>query len=193
MLVISLVKPKVYQSGVFVRKPSNLRDVAEEMYANRNYPEAFMVEEMIIVDQAEWTDFHEDFFADRQYLKGKGGTGSTTTTDELMEKYPAWTDEEYEQYRKGAYRKCVAIYEGLVENGKLTGIVQNRFTIVDPQGYSYARYVALSECYKQMHKGRWNKLMMNMEMELLFYLLKQEEQEIEKLTADTVSENDKAN
>lgn len=177
MLVIPVENQKVYPLGYFVRKPGTMQYLAEELYTQSNYPEDFMIKEIIILNREEWLHFHQDFFADKAYLKGRGGTDSTTTTPELDEKYPAWTNEEYEQFCEGAYRKCVAIFEGIVEDRKLKGIAIERFTIVDPQGYSYARYVALSEFYKEVHEDRYVKLCEDIKSEIFWYWIMQQVEE----------------
>lgn len=193
MFVIPVAFPRVYQSGYFVRKADTIKGLVEDLYTDRPDPEDFMIEEIVVLDEAEWNDFYQDFFADRSYLDGKGGIGSTTATDELLEKYPAWTESEREQFYKGVYRKCLAIFQGALEEGKLR--VKRSFMIVDPQGYNYARYVALSEFYKEVNEDRWDDLMEHMDLELYFYLIKQqiEVMENQKPTADTVSEKGKSN
>jgi hypothetical protein len=190
MLVIPVAFQRVYQSGYFVRKPDSIKGVLEDLYTDCPYPEDFMIEEIVIVDEEEWVNFHQDFFADKPYLDGKGGMDSTTATEELAAKYPAWTKSEREEYYRGAYRKCIAIFQGELKDLNLS--VKRGFTIVDPQGYNYARYVALSEFYKEVNERYWKDLMEHMDLELYFYLVKQgiKASELQKTTADTVSEND---
>lgn len=178
MITIPVKRPKIYRTGYFIRKPGTMKFLIEDLHTHTNYPEDFMIEEIIIVNSEEWTSFHQDFYADKEYLKGKGGTYSTTSTPELEEKYPSWTDEELEQFREGAYRKCVAIFEGVFEDGEIIDFITPHFTIVDPQGYSYARYVTLSEFYGKVNEKGYLRLLDSMVDEILEY---------ETPTAPTVS------
>lgn len=47
---------------------------------------------------------------DKRYFKGKGGTGSTAMTEHNNTSFFHWTDEELKTFRKGAFRKCIAVF-----------------------------------------------------------------------------------
>lgn len=45
---------------------------------------------------------------------------------------------------EGIAHRCVAVMKGVFEGERLAGVDTNDFFLVDPQGHSYARYMASS-------------------------------------------------
>jgi len=111
---------------------SNYGDLGKhrEYIENWRYTKCLVIEE-IFLSQPHYDRFINDLLSDRNWLKGKGGTGSDATGLREVNNIWEYTKEELEIWKEKAYNICVAI------------VAENRETIlVNPEGYPYARYVA---------------------------------------------------
>ena len=97
--------------------------------------ERFYITEMVTMSEEEIEHFSYNMLSDWEFLKGKGGMNSTTfpASAEGKESYFDFTEKEKKEFQRGAYRECVGITTP--EGGGML--------IIDPQGYSYARYSAI--------------------------------------------------
>lgn len=97
--------------------------------------ERYAIEEMVIMNNEEFSAFTSSMMAAHEFIAGKGGTSSTTlpASAEGKTSFLELTEDERNEYQRGAYRKCVGI---ATQDGK-------NLLAVDPQGYEYARYVAI--------------------------------------------------
>lgn len=113
---------------VIIRKPSNLDEVQIYTNLNKTKTEKVLVTEVIKFSESDYEKLANNFSADFDFLKGKGGYDET-------------------------YRKVVLVY-----------CPNKPYLVIDPEGYSYARYVGLvnpnfnplkteNECW-----GCWNGL-----------------------------------
>lgn len=152
MLRIPVQAPEVYSRGQFIYKAGNLYSLIKRQVTKRKESEDFMVEEIIILNAREWMDFVNDFYQGYDFLNGKGGHESTTATQAHEKDWILWTKEEHEQYEKGLYRSCVAVFHGEVKDGEIQKVDFHQFVIVDPQGYSNARYAMWGEYYQQQEE-----------------------------------------
>jgi hypothetical protein len=85
-----------------------------------------IISEVVTLDQVGYDEFVQNLMANYDWLKGKGGCGTTyeKSYDECK------TDEELKEFYKNAYTIAIKVQS------------KNRKTLyVDPQGYAYARYV----------------------------------------------------
>jgi len=89
---------------------------------------AALVTEIIVLTDEHFEEFKDSLLEDYHFLQGKGGFDSDADLREVNSFYE-YSPEEREAWAKEAYRLSV-----LIQNTKGENI------LVDPQGYSYARY-----------------------------------------------------
>ncbi|MDA1509602.1 hypothetical protein ORN01_25325 [Bacillus cereus] len=120
------------KKSYFVRKASNVNEVQKGEFADYD---RYAISEEIKMDIVEFNEFSQNLLSDRKCLEGKGGTYTTTEPEgcEDVENFFELTPAQQDQWRKGAYRKCI----------KVTCEASTFSLIVDPQGYNYARYTAI--------------------------------------------------
>ncbi len=83
------------------------------------------------MDAQEYAEFTHSFLTDREWLGGLGGTNTTADLPDV-EHWWQYTEAQQAEFRAHAYRLVLAVS------------APDRATVyVDPQGYSYARYVGL--------------------------------------------------
>ncbi len=109
----------IFQDGLrFARKVSDIAGYAKQLeavkreFGHEPYTERCKVMETITVTSEEFADLLDDFFKDRDYLKGKGG----------------WINDGRAPHT--STRKVIEVTNGAVS------------IFVDPQGSDCARYVA---------------------------------------------------
>jgi hypothetical protein len=121
------------KKAYFVRKPSTAREVMTSEYKSF---ERYAIKEEYTVSSKEFYDLCLNFCVDNDlFADFTGGTYSTTdpTEENDTRKWFELTQEERDQWQKGAYRACVKVSS---KGSKFS-------LIIDPQGYNYARYVAI--------------------------------------------------
>jgi len=91
-------------------------------------PEAALVTEIIVLTDESFEEFKDSLLEDYHFLQGKGGIDSDADLREVNNFYE-YSPDEQKAWIKESYRLCV-----LIQNTKGENI------LVDPQGYSYARY-----------------------------------------------------
>lgn len=113
-----------------------------EVYGECEYDvEKMLVEEIVTLDYSEWYEFRNSLLEDKEWLAGKGGTGSTFKLSEerAKEVNEIWemTPEEFNQWRACSYRV-----------GLIVELEDSHMRVaVDPQGHDYARYVGIDVEY----------------------------------------------
>jgi N-terminal domain of anti-restriction factor ArdC len=121
------------KKAYFSRKPSTAREVMQDTY--KDYDRYAIMEE-VVVSSKEFYDLCLNLIVDNDLFSDfKGGTFSTTDPTEEGDTR-SWfelTEAERNQWQKGAYRACVKVSS---KGSKFS-------LIIDPQGYNYARYVAI--------------------------------------------------
>lgn len=88
------------------------------------------VAETQVLTPADWNAFMSSLLTDRDWLAGKGGTG--TWADVPNVSFFSLTAEQQDAYKRCAFLSVVAVTCG------------GRTVYVDPQGYEYARYMAFA-------------------------------------------------
>ncbi|MFA2595258.1 hypothetical protein ABR772_25720 [Bacillus cereus] len=124
--------PLEIKKADFASKPANVTEVKQ--YKNSVYV-SYAVEEEIVLSSDEFYFLSSNLGAEQDFLKGKGGTRTTTEPEgiEHLEHFYQMTEEQRKQWLKGSYRNCV----------KVTCPTATYSLLIDPQGYNYARYVAI--------------------------------------------------
>lgn len=113
-------------------KCSDLKDVVEAMREGYVSFDRYEVVETVKLTPHEFDDLINNLMHDRSYLKGKGGCDSDTPP-QTDKPWTHWGKEEWEEFRRGVYRLVVKVTDG------------KREILVDPEGYSYARYVGFHD------------------------------------------------
>jgi len=128
--------PPSFMEGQFPNTNKNdaVTECKEQISSGKFYIELCYVEEFVLLSEKEYDYFAGHLLTTYSWLDGKGGNGTTTPVEREVKSFYEYTEAEQEQYRKGLYTKCVAV------------VAPNREAIlVDPQGYSYARYIAFTD------------------------------------------------
>lgn len=117
-----------------MNKNDNLQTYIQEVATGDYSTEETKITEVIYTTDEGYEFLKENLLTDFDYLKGKGGTNSHYKLPEEYENasYFNWPHEVQEAFKKQAYREGVLVYHPTKD-----------LFIIDPQGYSYARYVAL--------------------------------------------------
>ena len=120
------------KKSYFVRKASNVNEVMKGEFADYD---RYAISEEIKMDITEFNEFSQNLLSDSPHLEGKGGTYTTTEPEgcDDVENFYELTEQQRQQWLKGAYRKCV----------KVSCEASTFSLIIDPQGYNYGRYVAI--------------------------------------------------
>lgn len=89
------------------------------------------VTESVRLSAEEYQDFTDTLLTDREWLTGKGGHDSTADLPSV-DSFWQYSEEQQKVWKEHAYRLVLAVS------------APDRATIyVDPQGYTYARYVGI--------------------------------------------------
>jgi hypothetical protein len=116
----------------FESKPSNILEVQKGEISSYD---RYVVKEEVTVSDAEFKDLCNNLIMDNTLFDGfKGGTDSTTMPD--VPDNTSWFDltpKQQEYFLKGSYRECMQV----------TSNEAGFYLLIDPQGYNYARYVAI--------------------------------------------------
>ncbi|MGF9741603.1 ArdC family protein [Priestia megaterium] len=121
------------KKAYFVRKPSTAREVMQSEY--KEY-DRYTIKEEFVISSKEFYNLCSNLIVDNDLFEDfKGGTFSTTdpTDENETRSFYQLSETEQNQFFKGAYRACVKVSS---EGSKFS-------LIIDPQGYNYARYVAI--------------------------------------------------
>ncbi|TRM10337.1 hypothetical protein FH966_00605 [Lentibacillus cibarius] len=122
------------QKAKFACKVDSVDEIKNHWSQSENQNEDYKVVELAIMNEDEFEDFKNNLLADWDFLNGKGGIDSTTVPETIEGKsFFEWTEEEREEFRRGAYRECVGV----------TTAEANEMIVVDPQGHNYGRYTAI--------------------------------------------------
>ncbi|MBA3921284.1 MAG: hypothetical protein H0X31_06105 [Nostocaceae cyanobacterium] len=114
-----------------LNKNSWLSEYTEQIVTGEFDIERCLVQEFIELSPEDFDSFTTNLLETCSWISGKGGYGTTTPISRPVERYSEYTDVEKAEYSRGLYRKCLAVS------------APTRPTIlIDPQGFSYARYVA---------------------------------------------------
>jgi len=97
-------------------------DYQTQLYQVRWHVQLTSSQYKVLADGNLLTDF--------DWLAGKGGSDSTTALREVDDWFD-YTEAEQEQWRNGAYDICLLVMSPI---GRM---------VIDPQGYTYARYVGI--------------------------------------------------
>ncbi|PAW37885.1 hypothetical protein CKQ70_30565 [Bacillus toyonensis] len=116
----------------FESKPSNVEEVKKREISSYD---RYAVAETIELSIVDFYSLCDSLLSDRDYLKGKGGTYTTTEPEgcDDVENFFDLTPAQQKEWRRGAYRNCV----------KVTCSSATFDLLIDPQGYNYGRYVAI--------------------------------------------------
>jgi hypothetical protein len=121
------------KQAYFARKPSTAREALKCEYKDFD---RYVVMEEYTVSSTEFYNLCSNLIVDNDLFEDfKGGTYSTTdpTEEGDTRQWFELSQAERDQFAKGAYRACVRV---ATETSKFA-------LIIDPQGYNYARYVAV--------------------------------------------------
>ena len=126
---------KIYITNLFsgIGKECNLDEVRESIAEREASPEdAEITRKLLFTDKVAFTDFCKMFLYDFEFLANKGGSGSVDTR--LPEDLEPWKlNTEQRESVKFYICDAIAVY------------FNNDFQfVIDPEGYSYARYVFLT-------------------------------------------------
>lgn len=126
-------KPEIeIKKAHFESKPSNISEVKKGEISSYD---RYAVAETVELDTLAFSDLCDSLLSDRDYLKGKGGTYTTTEPEgcDDVENFFDLTPAQRDEWLKGSYRNCV----------KVTCSSATFDLLIDPQGYNYGRYVAI--------------------------------------------------
>jgi len=121
------------KKAYFARKPSTAKEALKCEYKDFD---RYVIMEEYTVSSTEFYNLCSNLIVDNDLFEDfKGGTYSTTdpTDENDTRRWFELTEAERKQWQKGAYRACVKVAS---ETSKFS-------LIIDPQGYNYARYVAV--------------------------------------------------
>lgn len=90
------------------------------------------VVEIITLGAMDFEFFKNGLLDTQTWLDGKGGTNSTFDLGREIDHIWEMTEDEMNNWKKGAYNVCVMVQNEFGEN-----------ILVDPQGYKYARYCGM--------------------------------------------------
>jgi hypothetical protein len=134
---LNKVKPVVLQFPVFVdgvrfprlNKQDFIGDYESQLANPDNYHVSRVrVTEVVELDAKLYDEFANNLLDDQPWLSGKGGTDSTYDVGDKS--YFDLSDVEKAAWKSGSYSLVIAVQ-----------CVGKSTLYVDPQGYSYARYV----------------------------------------------------
>ena len=114
-----------------LNKNCTLSQYQEEVDSGEYRTEVCKVEKKLVLAATEWLKFTNSFMNDDSRIAGLGGDSSLAAL-RPVKSFSAYSEEEQALWLKHSYR-CVV----LVSCGQ-------RQIVVDPQGYSYARYVGIN-------------------------------------------------
>ena len=126
---VTSTKVKFFAVAKFpsLNKQDDFSDYLSQM--NETVKRKVEIDEIITLSNEDFETFKTSLLDRHSWLEGKGGTNSTFELGREIENVWKMNNEEMEQWRKNAYNVCVMIQNEKGEN-----------ILVDPQGYSYARY-----------------------------------------------------
>lgn len=150
-----------YYRGKFYCKVNTLGALACACYGSYK---VFKITDAVILTKEEMKDFRDNMLEDRNYLNEKGGTRCDLDFDGKTEFYQL-SEEEREVYYETCYALAVFVTDGTFS------------IVVDPQGYSYARYSCLE--FEEVKEDS------------AFFMLQQHLEKKEKENAVVVCGNDK--
>jgi len=117
----------------FARKMATARQAVQCDYKE---VDRYVIKEEYVISSNEFYDLCNNLCLHNDIFEGfRGGTFSTTdpTDENDTRRWFELTEEERKQWQKGAYRACMKVSS---KGSKFS-------LIIDPQGYTYARYVAV--------------------------------------------------
>jgi len=124
--------PLEIKKADFSSKPANVTEVKDMKISS--YVSYAVVEEVVLPSD-EFYFLSSNLGATFDFLEGKGGTRTTTEPEgiEHLEHFYQMNEDQRKEWLKGSYRACV----------KVTCPTAMYSLLIDPQGYDYARYVAI--------------------------------------------------
>lgn len=124
--------PLEIKKAHFESKPSSIEEVKRKEISSYD---SYAVVEEIEMKMEQFVFLSNDLLAGYDFLKGKGGTNTTTEPEgiEHLNHFYEMTEEQQKEWKRGAYRECV----------KVTSPMASYSLLIDPQGYDYGRYVAI--------------------------------------------------
>ena len=131
------VLPEALQTIQDARFPKmNKNDWMADYDSQLSNPSDYNIERVKVtgfvnMNSEQWEVFSTNLLSNMEWLKGTGGTDSTYEfKNEYKDMFAAMGSEEWEDWKKGAYRLAVMVCGP-----------EGKTVLVDCQGYSYARYV----------------------------------------------------
>ncbi|HEF5065756.1 hypothetical protein [Bacillus paramobilis] len=124
--------PLEIKKAHFESKPSSIEEVKRKEISSYD---SYAVVEEIEMKMEQFVFLSNDLLAGYDFLKGKGGTNTTTEPEgvEHLNHFYEMTEAQQQEWKRGAYRECV----------KVTSPMASYSLLIDPQGYDYGRYVAI--------------------------------------------------
>ena len=134
---INKVKSDLFVKAQFanLNKRSTLAEYCVEVESLDFYSSKCKIISVVTMSDEEYISFSNNLLENREWLAGEGGCNSDSLdTDALgIKALYELDDKQMEQWKKGVYELCIAV---LNEETR-------EWYLVNPQGYSYARYVGL--------------------------------------------------
>lgn len=124
------------QKARFACKVHTIEELRNDWSQTENSRESYKITELAVMTNEEYNEFKNNMLNDWDFLNGKGGTSSTAKIEGIEGKeFWELTQSQQAEIIRGAYRVCIGV----------TTPEANEMLVVDPQGYNYARYVAIIE------------------------------------------------
>lgn len=122
---------KIEGTFASLNKNDTIEQYIEEVQVD-NFSETCLINEIITLSITDYENFTHNFLTSQSWLDNKGGHNSDYVTDKT-EMYQ-FTETELKEWRKLSYCNCIMIKA----EGKDS-------ILINPEGYSYARYVGFME------------------------------------------------
>lgn len=132
MQIHNIENSRIFITAKFanLNKNNTLQKYQEEVKSGDYELCRCLVTDAAILTSEEYDDLTNSFLDDRDWLADKGGHNSDMIQPEGD--WWNWSQEAQEEFRRTAYRLVIGV------------VCKERPTIyLDPQGYSYARYVGI--------------------------------------------------
>jgi Large polyvalent protein associated domain 29 len=130
---IKIEKVEIMTTGIFPSVNKNCK-IEEYLEQPQNEPSAVKITERIELSNADYDWFVSHLLCDLSWLKGKGGSG---TTANIEGDFYDLTKFQQQEWSEKSYSMVLEVYA-----------IDRPSIYVDPQGFSYARYVAFPVAVK---------------------------------------------
>lgn len=132
MQTVNLENAKVFVTAEFAKlnKNDTLQEYIDEVKSGDYSTDRCKVVEAVTLTAEEYNELTNSFLRDREWLTGKGGHDSDM--DQPDGAWWTWGSEKQDEFSSTSYRLVISVYAP-----------ERQIIYIDPQGYSYARYVGL--------------------------------------------------